>query len=191
MSLLSKTPLRCDGAMKLSHRLSPRSIELISKWVQGEIQYLMDNFDTPEIRKWYIANPTAWTLKNENPLPSKIQNKLRKYLKRCGYGLSIEHFARNELSRFGYITKHNDSHIWWKWSTIFIPILLPRGESVYFWHESNPESKYELNIGDIMVFDQNHNHALDLIMKTTDEHMGYGLVLFLEELSEKILKKED
>ena len=42
-----------------------------------------------------------------------------------------------------------------------------------------------------MVFDQNHNHALDLIMKTTDEHMGYGIVLFLEELAEEILKKED
>ena len=41
-----------------------------------------------------------------------------------------------------------------------------------------------------MIFDQNQEHALDLKMKKSDKHMGYGLVLFLDRLPPKESMKE-
>ncbi len=186
MPLHSKEAIGCNGAIKLWKPLPPKTLWRLMRLVQREIDLIQATYDTPEIRTDFIDDPQSWTLKDRvGVLPFKTQNIIRNYLKKLGYGLSIEFLARNEIIRFGHVIKHDDSHLERNGSTLFIPLILPRNEEVNFWHASNPERVYPLSVWDIMIFDQNQEHALDLKMKESDKHMGYGLVLFLDRLPSK------
>lgn len=184
MQLRSKEPLKYEWAIKAG-RIPPRTFAKLLSLVQGEIGFIQAHYDTPEIRARLRANRYERTLKDENTLPFALQRKISAFLEKLWYSLSIEYLARNEIIRFWRVEKHNDAHVKRSGATVFIPLLLPRNEGVEFWHASNPEGVYTLEVWDIMVFDQNENHALNMEMKPNDEHMWYGLVLFLDKLPPK------
>lgn len=170
--------LQSEEKIQIPHRLSSKTIEILTWKVTHEIEELQHTFDNELTRRFLLKNlnifPQRWQTLNE-----EVYNYISDKLKKIGYTLDLNYRKHSQIICFGDLKNHSDEILWIHTPTLFIPFSFPDNQKGLFSHEEM-EWKLTLNVWDMILFDHNKSHALE-IKVDPEKSLWYGLILYIKK----------
>jgi hypothetical protein len=158
--------------IKLEHTLSQRTLDIIMRHVGMSVYDL-------------LSPGVDWIL-GEKWISKEGQSYLDTILRPLGYRLQREKPERNALIAYERVSLHNDAKLELKHSTVFIPVKTPPGTRFLHFDRNTQAHIIPLDVGSILLFDQNHDHKLVFPRDEDGEEdasLKIGIALCLDKIS--------